>query len=105
MEEVQVYKDVFAVIDEDGSGAISTAELKRFVNWTDGRTDRWRNGRLKGRTDGGKDGRTDGRTDGRPYTRHNSLVNDAVGGTGGGSGVGPFQFGLLGATYVGARAC
>ena len=31
MEEVQVYKDVFAVIDEDGSGAISTAELKRFV--------------------------------------------------------------------------
>jgi len=35
MEEVQVYKDVFAVIDEDGSGAISTAELKRIFDLLD----------------------------------------------------------------------
>merc|ERR1711915_686036 len=35
MEEIQVYKEVFGVIDEDGSGAISTSELKRIFDLLD----------------------------------------------------------------------
>lgn len=35
MEEIQVYKEVFGVIDEDGSGAISTSELKRIFDILD----------------------------------------------------------------------
>jgi len=35
MEEIQVYKDVFGVIDEDGSGCVSTTELKRIFDLLD----------------------------------------------------------------------
>merc|ERR1712168_1237888 len=35
MEEIQVYKEVFGVIDADGSGAISTSELKRIFDLLD----------------------------------------------------------------------
>ena len=31
MEEIQVYKEVFGIIDADGSGCISTSELKKYV--------------------------------------------------------------------------
>jgi len=35
MEEIQVYKEVFGVIDEDGSGCISVSELKRIFDLLD----------------------------------------------------------------------
>jgi len=34
-EEIQVYKEVFGVIDEDGSGCISTSELKKILDLLD----------------------------------------------------------------------
>jgi len=35
MEEIQVYKEVFEIIDADGSGSISTSELKRIFDLLD----------------------------------------------------------------------